>query len=61
MSIMITEVASLLEEATRRQEVLLTQVLKLKSSLDRVRMPEPAASEKDPSGSLTNVLASVND
>ncbi|RLN90829.1 hypothetical protein BBJ28_00022953, partial [Nothophytophthora sp. Chile5] len=41
LSIMISEVASLLEEATRRQELLVAQVLKLKDDVDKMRMPIP--------------------
>ncbi|RLN37054.1 hypothetical protein BBJ28_00020381, partial [Nothophytophthora sp. Chile5] len=39
LSIMISEVASLLEEATRRQELLVAQVLKLKGDMDKMRTP----------------------
>jgi len=59
MSIMITEVASLLEEATRRQDLLLNQVLKLKKDMDRIRMPvADIADENNPSGSLSDIFAS---
>lgn len=39
MSIMIGEITSLLEEATRRQDLLMTQVRTLKEDVDRIRMP----------------------
>ncbi|KAG7379157.1 hypothetical protein PHYPSEUDO_008933 [Phytophthora pseudosyringae] len=58
MSIMIAEVASLLEEATRRQDLLVTQVLNLKKDLDRIRMPVTDIAEANhTNGSLSNVFA----
>ncbi|KAG7400295.1 hypothetical protein PHYBOEH_006235 [Phytophthora boehmeriae] len=52
MTIMINEVASLLEEATRRQDVLLTQVQKLMASLEGVRAPKGIPGEIDPNRNL---------
>ncbi|KAL4108482.1 hypothetical protein PRIC1_000197 [Phytophthora ramorum] len=60
MSIMISEIASLLEEATRRQDMLLSQVIKLQKDLDRI--PNPAldiADSKDTNGSLSDIFANT--
>ncbi|GMF36278.1 unnamed protein product [Phytophthora lilii] len=60
MSIMINEVSSLMEEATRRQDLLVNQVLKLKKDLDRIRMPGTEMTDrKDASESLSHMFTSA--
>lgn len=58
MSIMINEVASLLEEATRRQDLLVTQVKKLAKDLDKIRTsPRDISEKKVINGSRSDILA----
>ncbi|ETI56281.1 hypothetical protein L917_01020 [Phytophthora nicotianae] len=61
MSIMIGEITSLLEEATRRQDLLMTQVCKLKEDVDRIRMPVMDMDErKNTSKDLSDIFKSKN-
>ncbi|KAE9015954.1 hypothetical protein PR001_g13936 [Phytophthora rubi] len=57
MSIMINEVSSLLEEATRRQDLLLNHVLRLKKDLDAIRKPERHRIERRASENLSDLVA----
>ncbi|KAG2774472.1 hypothetical protein PC129_g2067 [Phytophthora cactorum] len=61
MSIMIGEITSLLEESTRRQDLLVTQVLKLKEGLDRIRMPVTDMNDrKNTNGDLADIFENNN-
>ncbi|KAF1772290.1 Cyclic nucleotide-binding-like [Phytophthora cactorum] len=61
MSIMIGEITSLLEESTRRQDLLVTQVLKLKEDLDRIRMPVTDMNDrKNTNGDLADIFENNN-
>ncbi|EGZ21036.1 hypothetical protein PHYSODRAFT_493261 [Phytophthora sojae] len=57
MSIMISEVSSLLEEATRRQDLLLSHVLKLKKDLDEIRKPDRERLSRRASDNLSDLIA----
>ncbi|KAJ8531742.1 hypothetical protein ON010_g14221 [Phytophthora cinnamomi] len=57
MSIMISEVASLLEEATRRQDLLVNHVLKLKKDLDAIEKPDRGHLGRGASDNLSDTIA----